>query len=214
MSLLPPPHFVQISAICCWVKVLLDLDFGLNPKFHHWFNCRKRTNRETSTWEKLLKKDFQCGTTLTMQRCSLGGFLEIRRLLGPGTKIFFNMKEKWRRRSRKTDGRCRRDRKIQWYSSKQLLSICERFGFVSENYMCEKCDDGFENEAEVMSHIRSVHDKDVRKMFASDAIEHLEADREYRMWLNAITIQGVFFNCITFSLHFFRIGVRTSLGLC
>ena len=99
--------------------------------------------------------------------------------------------------------------------------------------MCEKCDDGFENEAEVMSHIRSVHDKDVRKMFASDAIEHLEADREYHMWLNAITIQGVFFNshtplaatekhqqrslffnCITFSLHFFRIGVRTSLGLC
>ena len=53
--------------------------------------------------------------------------------------------------------------------------------------MCEKCDDGFENEAEVMSHIRSVHDKDVRKMFASDAIEHLEADREYHMWLNAIT---------------------------
>ena len=109
----------------------------------------------------------------------------------------------------------------------------KRFGFISEHFLCEKCDDEFENEAEVMNLIRSVHDKDVRKMFASDAIEHLEADQEYDMWLNAITIQGVFFNshtplaatekhqqrslffnCITFSLHFFRIGVRTSLGLC
>ena len=38
-----------------------------------------------------------------------------------------------------------------------------------------------------MIHIRNVHYKDVRKMFASDAIEHLEADEEYHMWLNAIT---------------------------
>ena len=62
----------------------------------------------------------------------------------------------------------------------------KRFGFISENYLCEKCDDEFENEAEVMNHIRSVHDKDVRKMFASDAIEHLEADQEYHMWHDAM----------------------------
>ena len=71
----------------------------------------------------------------------------------------------------------------------------KRFGFISENYLCEKCDDEFENEAEVMNHIRSVHDKDVRKMFASDAIEHLEADQEYHMWLNAITITITITRC-------------------
>ena len=38
-----------------------------------------------------------------------------------------------------------------------------------------------------MIHIRNVHFKDLCKMFASDAIEHLEADQEYHMWLNAIT---------------------------
>ena len=53
--------------------------------------------------------------------------------------------------------------------------------------MCEKCENRFENETEVMIHIRNVHYKDVRKMFASDAIEHLEADQEYHRWLNAIT---------------------------
>ena len=47
--------------------------------------------------------------------------------------------------------------------------------------LCEKCDNRFENETEVMIHIRNVHYKDVRKMFASDAIEHLEADQEYHM---------------------------------
>ena len=62
----------------------------------------------------------------------------------------------------------------------------KRFGFIFENFLCEKCDDEFENEAEVMNHIRSVHDKDVRKMFASDAIEHLEADQEYHMWHDAM----------------------------
>ena len=56
-----------------------------------------------------------------------------------------------------------------------------RFRFISENYLCEKCDNRFENETEVMIHIRNVHYKDVRKMFASDAIEHLEADQEYHM---------------------------------
>ena len=43
-----------------------------------------------------------------------------------------------------------------------------RFRFISENYLCEKCENRFENETEVMIHIRNVHDKDVRKMFASD----------------------------------------------
>ena len=63
----------------------------------------------------------------------------------------------------------------------------ERFRFVSENYLCEKCNDRFVNEANVMIHIRSVHDEDIRKMFAIDASEHLEADEEYHLWLNAIT---------------------------
>ena len=43
------------------------------------------------------------------------------------------------------------------------------------------------NEANAMIHIRSVHDEDIRKMFAIDASEHLEADEEYHLWLNAIT---------------------------
>ena len=38
-----------------------------------------------------------------------------------------------------------------------------------------------------MVHIRSVHEKEVRKMFVIDASEHLEADGEYHMWMNAIT---------------------------
>ena len=63
----------------------------------------------------------------------------------------------------------------------------ERFRFVSENYLCEKCNDRFVNEANVMIHIRSVHDEDIRKMFAIDASENLEADEEYHLWLNAIT---------------------------
>ena len=35
-----------------------------------------------------------------------------------------------------------------------------RFRFISENYLCEKCGNRFENEAEVMIHIRNVHFKD------------------------------------------------------
>ena len=36
-------------------------------------------------------------------------------------------------------------------------------------------------------HIKSVHIEEVRKMFAIDASEHIEADEEYHSWLNAIT---------------------------
>ena len=36
-------------------------------------------------------------------------------------------------------------------------------------------------------HIKSVHIEEVRKMFAIDASEHLEADEEYHLWLNSIT---------------------------
>ena len=57
----------------------------------------------------------------------------------------------------------------------------ERFRFVLENDECEKCNDKFVNEANVMIHIRSVHEKEVRKMFVIDASEHLEADGEYHM---------------------------------
>ena len=57
----------------------------------------------------------------------------------------------------------------------------ERFRFVSENYLCEQCNDRFVNEANVMIHIISVHDEDIRKMFAIDASEHLEADEEYHL---------------------------------
>ena len=57
-----------------------------------------------------------------------------------------------------------------WQDSDSFLKI-----------ICEKCGKRFENETEVMIHIRNVHYKDVRKMFASDAIEHLEADQEYHM---------------------------------
>ena len=34
----------------------------------------------------------------------------------------------------------------------------ERFRFISENFLCEKCNDSFVNEANVMIHIKSAHD--------------------------------------------------------
>ena len=49
------------------------------------------------------------------------------------------------------------------------------------------CQDDLESEANVIIHIKSVHIEEVRKMFAIDASEHLEADEEYHLWLNAIT---------------------------
>jgi hypothetical protein len=79
------------------VKVLLDLDFGLNPKFQQWItnNCRMRTKRETSTWlRKITEERLSMRDSLEHARCSLGVFLKITRLLCPGTKIFFSKKEK------------------------------------------------------------------------------------------------------------------------
>ena len=58
---------------------------------------------------------------------------------------------------------------------------------ATHNHECEMCNDKFVNEANVMIHIISVHEKEVRKIFVIDASEHLEADREYHMWMNAIT---------------------------
>ena len=35
--------------------------------------------------------------------------------------------------------------------------LVERFRFISENFLCEKCNDSFVNEANVMIHIRSAY---------------------------------------------------------
>ena len=62
-----------------------------------------------------------------------------------------------------------------WQDSDSFLKII----CVKSVVQCNR----FENEAEVMIHIRNVHYKDVRKMFASDSIEHLEADQEYHTYV-------------------------------
>ena len=64
------------------------------------------------------------------------------------------------------------------------VASCE---FVGKNFKCNRCQDDLESEANVIIHIKSVHIEEVRKMFAIDASEHLEADEEYHLWLNAIT---------------------------
>ena len=46
---------------------------------------------------------------------------------------------------------------------------------------CNRCQDDLESEANVIIHIKSVHIEEVRKMFAIDASEHLEADEEYHL---------------------------------
>ena len=62
-----------------------------------------------------------------------------------------------------------------------------KFEFVGKDLKCNRCQDDLESEANVIIHIKSVHIEEVRKMFAIDASEHLEADEEYHLWLNAIT---------------------------
>ena len=63
----------------------------------------------------------------------------------------------------------------------------QKIEFVGKDLKCNRCQDDLESEANVIIHIKSVHIEEVRKMFAIDASEHLEADEEYHLWLNAIT---------------------------
>ena len=115
-------------------------------------------------------------------------FLEITGPLCPGTKIFFKKKEKMKKEAQeRLMGDVGGTGQYNGTPPSNYCPSVARFRFISENYLCEKCGNRFENEAEVMIHIRNVHFKDLRKMFASDAIEHLEADEEYHLWLNAIT---------------------------
>ena len=108
-------------------------------------------------------------------------FLEITGPLCHGTKIFFKKKKIKKEAQERLMGDVGGTGHYNGTPPSNYCPSVARFRFISENYMCEKCENRFENETEVMIHIRNVHYKDVRKMFASDAIEHLEADQEYHM---------------------------------
>ena len=150
---------------------------------------RMRTNRETSTWlRKISAQRLTMRENLEEAKEFFGGFSGDHRTFVSWNKDFL---QKERRMKKEAQERLMGDvGGTGQYNGTPPSNYCPsvaRFRFISENYLCEKCGNRFENEAEVMIHIRNVHFKDLRKMFASDAIEHLEADQEYHMWLNAIT---------------------------
>ena len=148
-----------------------------------------KTNRETSTWlRKMSEQRLTMRENLEQAKEFFGGFFGDHMTFVSWNKDFLQKEEKNKKEAQE---RLMGDvGGTGHYNGTPPSNYCPsvaRFRFISENYLCEKCGNRFENEAEVMIHIRNVHFKDLRKMFASDAIEHLEADQEYHMWLNAIT---------------------------
>ena len=148
-----------------------------------------RTNRETSTWLKeITAQSLTMRENLEQAIVFFGGFTGDHKTFVSWNKEFLCKQRKMKKEAQeRLMGDVGGTGKYNGTPPSDYCPSVERFRFVSENYLCEKCNDRFVNEANVMIHIRSVHDKDIRKMFAIDASEHLEADEEYHLWLNAIT---------------------------
>lgn len=154
------------------MKVLLDLDFGLNPKFQQWITntCRMRTNRETSTWlRKITEERLSMRDSLEHAKVFFGGFSGDHKTFMSWNKDFLQQERKMKKEAQqRLMGDVGGTGKYNATPPSTYCPSAARFRFISENYLCEKCENRFENETEVMIHIRNVHDKDVRKMFASD----------------------------------------------
>ena len=84
------------------MKVLLDLDFGLNPKFQQWITntCRMRTKRETSTW---LRKITEERLSITMRdslehaKVFFGGFSGDHKTFMSWNKDFLQQERKMKK---------------------------------------------------------------------------------------------------------------------
>ena len=166
----------------CHLLLCGDIESNPGPE-------QRRTNRETSAWLKdIAAENFTMRENLEQAIVFFGGFSGDHKTFVSWNKDFL---QKQRRMKKEAQERLMGDVGGKGkYNATPPSDYCppvERFRFVLENYECEKCKEKFVNEANVMIHIRSVHEKEVRKMFVIDASEHLEADREYHMWMNAIT---------------------------
>ena len=148
-----------------------------------------RTNRETIAWLKALSSQ-----NLTMRQNLEEATIFFGRFAGDH-RSFGSWKDGFIRKQKKikfeAQQRIRRDvggLGKQFYTSPSEYSPpVQKFEFVGKDLKCNRCQDDLESEANVIIHIKSVHIEEVRKMFAIDASEHLEADEEYHLWLNAIT---------------------------
>ena len=76
---------------------------------------------------------------------------------------------------------CWRFREAVLYSTFGVQPPSTKIEFVGKDLKCNRCQDDLESEANVIIHIKSVYIEEVRKMFAIDASEHLEADEEYHL---------------------------------
>ena len=134
-----------------------------------------RTNRETSTWLKeITAQSLTMRENLEQAIVFFGGFTGDHRTFVSWNKEFLQKQRKMKKEAQeRLMGDVGGTGKYNGTPPSDYCPSVERFRFVSENYLCEKCNDRFMNEANVMIHIRSVHDKDIRKMFASDASDLL-----------------------------------------
>ena len=134
-----------------------------------------RTNRETSTWLKeITAQSLTMRENLEQAIVFFGGFTGDHRTFVSWNKEFLQKQRKMKKEAQeRLMGDVGGTGKYNGTPPSDYCPSVERFRFVSENYLCEKCNVRFVNEANVMIHIRSVHDKDIRKMFASDASDLL-----------------------------------------
>ena len=150
---------------------------------------KMKTNRETSEWLKdLSSQNLTMRQNLEEAKIFFGRFAGDHRAFGPWKDVFIRKQKKIKFEAQQ---RIRRDvggSGKQFYTPPSEYSPpVQKFEFVGKDLKCNRCQDDLESEANVIIHIKSVHIEEVRKMFAIDASEHLEADEEYHLWLNAIT---------------------------
>ena len=108
-----------------------------------------RTNRETSTWLKeITAQSLTMRENLEQAIVFFGGFTGDHR-------TFLQKQRKMKKEAQeRLMGDVGRTGKYIGTPPSDYCPSVERFRFVSENYLCEKCNDRFVNEANVMIHIR------------------------------------------------------------
>ena len=150
---------------------------------------QSRTNRETSSWLRdNIAQNHTMRENLEKARLFFGKFSGDHR-------TFVSWKEDFLRKqkSMRKDAQERLMKDVggtgKYYATppNDYCPPLEKFRFILEDYQCEKCNYKLTNEATMISHIKSVHNNEIQKMFASDAREYIEADETYHKWLNDFT---------------------------
>ena len=120
---------------------------------------QRRTNRETGTWLK-----DQAAQNLTMREnleqanVYFGGFSGDHRSFESWKKDFLQKQRKMKKEAQeRLMGHVGGTGKYNGTPPSDYCPFVERFRFISENFLCEKCNDSFVNEANVMIHLRSAY---------------------------------------------------------